>query len=640
MADAAHKGDTIQVGNRSYALQCFLGKGGFSEVFLGVDCNTRKRVALKIMTPRKKPEEAKSQLTQSTSEIKAMKQLNHPNLVRLLGYDLKCMVKGKQSIVMVQQLCPKGELFDYLMYTKKFEPKWAMALFHQLCSGLKHMHDRHIAHRDLKPENLLFDNNYVLKIADFGFSHQYQKKSEANPHRMRTELGTRGYMAPEILAPNAKYTEKADVFAAGVILFIMLAGFPPFQNALKSDWWFDKLMKGKDVLFWKAHERTAQFEKGAKNLLLAMMEPKESKRLNIDQVLAHKYVVAYTGTVSKEKLKEELKSRKSQVDKAKAEQDPDSKRDILMDLLQHVDLKKIKPSENQSLSLQIFLNNDFHNILKELREKSSVDPYYSVQRELTQALISVRQDDTQFVNEIRDRMKHVENSEANQMLDILIARETYGEAWEWLGNFFDSEILKLTADKLKLTCIGPIDDWDIVHKLSAYERGIILPQYPTGYCNAWTTQIGFGVLVYCVHTFAKNMGQVAVDKQENVITLTIRVEKEVQLPQELPNGELAWKKGKMNQNVRLELKLFRGEGENNILTIRNKTHFAMKEARALIEEITTNRKHYLNFFLHPFDYEQSHQIKLSSYHTDKDIDFLPESNPLDQQDMNSWNLGC
>jgi len=640
MADAAHKGDTIQVGNRSYALHSFLGKGGFSEVFLGLDCNTRKRVALKIMTPRQKADEIKSQLTQSTSEIKAMKQLNHPNLVRLLGYDLKCMVKGKQSIVMVQQLCPKGELFDYLMYTQKFKPKWAMALFHQLCSGLKHMHDRHIAHRDLKPENLLFDNNYVLKIADFGFSHQYQRKSEANPHRMRTELGTRGYMAPEILAPNAKYTEKADVFAAGVILFIMLAGFPPFQNALKTDWWFDKLIKGKDNLFWKAHERTAQFEKGAKNLLLAMMEPKEGKRLNIDQVLAHKYVVAYTGKVSKEELKDELKSRKARVDKAKAEEDPDSKRDILMDLLRHVDLKKIKPSENQSLSLQIFLNNDFHNILKQLREKSLADPYYSVQRELTQALISVRQDDHQFVSEIREVMSEVDNSQANEILDILINRETYGETWEWLGNFFDSEILKLTAEKLKDTCIGPIDDWDIVHKLSAYERGIALPQYPTGYCNAWTTQIGFGVLVYCVHTFAKNMGQVTVDKQENVITLTIRVEKEVQLPHELPNGELAWKKGKMNQNVRLELKLFRGEGEYNILTIRNKTHFVMKEAKVLIEEITTNRKHYLNFFLHPFDYEQSNQIKLSSYHTDGEIDFLPESNPLDQQDMNSWNLGC
>merc|ERR1719204_2458376 len=127
-----------------------------------------------------------------------------------------------------------------------------------------------------------------------------------------------------------------------------------------------------------------------------MMEPKENNRLSIDQVLEHKYVVQYTGKVSKEELKNELKRRKSQVDKAKAEEDPDSKRDILMDLLRHVDLKNIKPSEDQSLSLQIFLNNDFHNILKQLREKSLSDPYYSVQRELTQALISVRQDDHQL----------------------------------------------------------------------------------------------------------------------------------------------------------------------------------------------------------------------------------------------------
>ena len=63
----------------------------------------------------------------------------------------------------------------------------------------------------MRPENLLFDGNYTLKIADFGFSFQFQKKSESGPRRMRTELGTHGYMAPEILSSNTQYTKKADV---------------------------------------------------------------------------------------------------------------------------------------------------------------------------------------------------------------------------------------------------------------------------------------------------------------------------------------------------------------------------------------------------------------------------------------------
>jgi len=206
-----------------------LGVGGFSEVCKGVDKETRKRVALKIMYSDKQrsSSELKQQLIQVQKEIKAMKQLSHTNLIRLLGYDLKCEVKGRKAIVMVQQLAPKGELFDYLMYTKKFKEPEANALFKQLIAGLQAMHKAGIAHRDLKPENVLFDNQFNLKLADFGFAYVFQK-GEGAKTAMRTELGTKGYMAPEIIQ-NKKYTEKADIFAAGVILFIMLAGFPPYH---------------------------------------------------------------------------------------------------------------------------------------------------------------------------------------------------------------------------------------------------------------------------------------------------------------------------------------------------------------------------------------------------------------------------
>merc|ERR1719510_1556972 len=277
----------IQVGNRTYDLGDILGVGGFSEVRKGVDQETRKRVALKIMYQDGQGQDLKSQLFQVQQEIKAMKKLNHPNLIRLLGYDLKCTVKGQKAIVMVQQLAPKGELFDYLMYTKKFEEVQSNALFKQLIAGLQAMHKKGIAHRDLKPENLLFDNNYNLKLADFGFSFAYQK-GEGPKTAMRTELGTKGYMAPEIIN-NKKYTEKADIFAAGVILFIMLAGFPPFQNAVAKDWWFDKLMKQKYKLFWMAHERTAKFSSNAKDILQKILAPKEADRHDVNSLQKTKF---------------------------------------------------------------------------------------------------------------------------------------------------------------------------------------------------------------------------------------------------------------------------------------------------------------------------------------------------------------
>merc|ERR1719494_855632 len=231
----------------------------------------------------------------------------------------------QKAIVMVQQLAPKGELFDYLMYTKKFEENQANALFKQLIAGLEAMHKKGIAHRDLKPENVLFDNQFNLKLADFGFAYVFQK-GEGPKTAMRTELGTKGYMAPEIIN-NKKYTEKADIFAAGVILFIMLAGFPPFQNAVAKDWWFDKLMKKKYKLFWMAHERTAKFSEEAKDILQKMLAPLEKDRLDV-------YTVQQTAfwkksCLTKEKLVSVLKQRKKKVDTEKAKE---PSRDTLIEI--------------------------------------------------------------------------------------------------------------------------------------------------------------------------------------------------------------------------------------------------------------------------------------------------------------------
>eukprot|EP00494_Astrolonche_serrata_P022384 UN22641 len=179
-------------------------------------------------------------------------------------------------------MAPNGELFDYLIHEKKFKPDMTVGIFSQLIAGLEHCHGKGIAHRDLKPENLLLDRRFGLKIADWGFSYIYDKGNGKT--LMRTELGTRGYMAPEILGQKKYDGQKTDVFAAGVILFICLAGFPPFQNATREDWWFDKLQKKKYKLFWMAHERTASFGKDAKQLVQHMLNPDPNKRATLAEV--------------------------------------------------------------------------------------------------------------------------------------------------------------------------------------------------------------------------------------------------------------------------------------------------------------------------------------------------------------------
>ena len=106
-------------------------------------------------------------------------------------------------------------------------------------NGLNYMHTRGFAHRDIKPENIILTKDYILKIADFGFSCLLKGKN--NSGILHTKLGTPGYMAPEIR--DRKYNgTQIDIFAAGVILFIMYAGHPPFEKAEANDPYYQLIM--------------------------------------------------------------------------------------------------------------------------------------------------------------------------------------------------------------------------------------------------------------------------------------------------------------------------------------------------------------------------------------------------------------
>merc|ERR1719436_1964095 len=96
--------------------------------------------------------------------------------------------------------------------------------------GLKYCHDSSVVHRDLKPENVLLDNDYVVKLVDFGFARFF----DDDKGLMTTRLGTPGYVAPEILKAK-KYTKSVDIFTMGVILFSLYSGFPPFREQKKAN---------------------------------------------------------------------------------------------------------------------------------------------------------------------------------------------------------------------------------------------------------------------------------------------------------------------------------------------------------------------------------------------------------------------
>merc|ERR1719320_1476112 len=177
-------------------------------------------------------------LRQVQTEIKSMVRINSPYVVKLYGFHAHCKYfdrNGKfcDTIMLILEYCPGGELFDIVFYTNQLDNVTARTYFVQLLNGLKSCHDAGIVHRDIKPSNLLLDKDYQLKITDFGQSHISKEKQKD----LSTRCGTPGFQAPEIRRAE-NYTKSCDIFSCGVVLFILLTGHPPFVHASSKDKWY------------------------------------------------------------------------------------------------------------------------------------------------------------------------------------------------------------------------------------------------------------------------------------------------------------------------------------------------------------------------------------------------------------------
>jgi calcium-dependent protein kinase len=159
------------------------------------------------------------------NEINLLKSLDHPNIMKIYEY-----FADEQQFYIVSEYCEGGELFDFIQSRGTMNETIIAKIFHQIMSALLYCHNHQIIHRDIKPENLLLkeqiesdDSDFDIKLIDFGASLQIDNKKKANQ-----VVGTPYYVAPEVLMGS--YDSKCDIWSAGVILYIMLCGYPPFYG--------------------------------------------------------------------------------------------------------------------------------------------------------------------------------------------------------------------------------------------------------------------------------------------------------------------------------------------------------------------------------------------------------------------------
>eukprot|EP01028_Stygiella_incarcerata_P009336 TRINITY_DN43_c0_g1_i1.p1 TRINITY_DN43_c0_g1~~TRINITY_DN43_c0_g1_i1.p1 ORF type:complete len:435 (+),score=142.67 TRINITY_DN43_c0_g1_i1:113-1417(+) len=254
-----------RVGN--YELGRTLGRGTFSKVKVGVDVRTQKTWAIKIVD---RSEVVKEHMeAQLKREIAIMKMVHHKNIV-----NLREVLQTQRNIYIVLELVTGGELFDRIVQAKRFDEDTARMFFQQLIVGVDYCHRNGIAHRDLKPENLLLDGD-TLKISDFGLSSLTGEGRDV----LTTTCGTPNYVAPEVLAEKGYDGMRADIWSCGVILFVMLAGFLPFDDPTLSGL-FSKIEKGD-------YRVPRFFSSEVGDLVRRMLVLNPAKRISIDKIKSH-----------------------------------------------------------------------------------------------------------------------------------------------------------------------------------------------------------------------------------------------------------------------------------------------------------------------------------------------------------------
>ncbi|KAJ8262152.1 hypothetical protein GJAV_G00163040 [Gymnothorax javanicus] len=258
-----------------YKVGKVIGDGNFAVVKECVERSTGKEFALKIIDKAKCS--GKEHLI--ANEVAVLRRVKHPNIIMLIEE-----VDTPTELYLVMELVKGGDLFDAITSSTKYTERDASAMVFNLAGALKYLHQMSIVHRDIKPENLLVceypDGTKSLKLGDFGLATVVEGP-------LYTVCGTPTYVAPEIIAETG-YGLKVDIWAAGVITYILLCGFPPFRSEknIQEDL-FDQILVGRlefPAPYWD------NITDSAKELIGQMLQVNVEARYTAEDVLTHPWV--------------------------------------------------------------------------------------------------------------------------------------------------------------------------------------------------------------------------------------------------------------------------------------------------------------------------------------------------------------
>jgi len=256
-----------------YDLEETIGEGHYAVVKLARHVFTGEKVAVKVIDKMKLDQSTRMQMLQ---EVRLMKLVQHPNVVRL--YEV---IDTQTKLYLVLELGDGGDMYDYIMkHEGGLGEDKARKYFRQIVTAIQYCHKLHVVHRDLKPENVVFFEKLgMVKLTDFGFSNKF------NPgQRLLTSCGSLAYSAPEILLGDAYDAPAVDIWSLGVILYMLVCGAAPFQEANDSET-LTMIMDCNYIV-------PSHISQQCQNLISSMLCRDPSKRATLEQISSNVWLSA------------------------------------------------------------------------------------------------------------------------------------------------------------------------------------------------------------------------------------------------------------------------------------------------------------------------------------------------------------
>ncbi|KAJ8617471.1 hypothetical protein MRB53_013657 [Persea americana] len=264
---AASAAASSSVLHGKYELGRLLGHGTFAKVYHARNLQSGKSVAMKIVGKEKVIKVG--MMEQVKREISVMKMVKHRNIVQLHE-----VMASKSKIYLSMELVRGGELFSKISKGRLKEDA-ARFYFQQLISAVDFCHSRGVYHRDLKPENLLLDEDGSLKVTDFGLSALSDHLKQDG--LLHTTCGTPAYVAPEVIGKKGYDGAKADLWSCGVILFVLLAGFLPFQD--------DNIVAMYKKIYRGDFKCPPWFSPESRRLVTKLLDPNPNTRITVSKLI-------------------------------------------------------------------------------------------------------------------------------------------------------------------------------------------------------------------------------------------------------------------------------------------------------------------------------------------------------------------